>query len=275
MTAVSVTSGSANGHDWTVTTGWDIKHESFSNNNGSVVQTTHTTIRDGIVGRIEDVTNGPPSTSTSAAAGITNPLKEEEEEKEHPHPHQHQHDPQDDRPTPLLHAIQQRNLPLTLHLLSPPNPHNPNPPPLGFYGRTPLQTASLLGDLPLIRALLSAGADANAPGGNNGGLRALALAARAGHREVVDVLLDPDVGGAEVNAPPARYMGRTALQAACEGGDVHVVRRLVEVGAAVDAPAAWSSGRTALQAAAEGGHGEVVRVLLGVGGQGGGRFGEI
>ncbi|KAK3294266.1 uncharacterized protein B0H64DRAFT_443347 [Chaetomium fimeti] len=59
-----------------------------------------------------------------------------------------------DSPTPLLHAVQQSNLPLTY-----------------FYDRTPLQTASATGALPIVRALLAAGADANVPGGNNGGPR--------------------------------------------------------------------------------------------------------
>ncbi|KAH6632376.1 hypothetical protein F5144DRAFT_250073 [Chaetomium tenue] len=97
VTTINVTSGSANGQDWAVTTGWAIKHESFSNNGGSVVQTTQqmvgqtsvthtgihgahgqplhlggghsTTIRNGIVGRIEDVTNGPHSTRCAGCEG--------------------------------------------------------------------------------------------------------------------------------------------------------------------------------------------------------------
>ncbi|KAK4239958.1 ankyrin repeat-containing domain protein [Achaetomium macrosporum] len=147
---------------------------------------------------------------------------------------------------------------------SSPKARTPTPPATGYYGRTPLQAASLAGHLPLVRALLAAGGDVNAPGGNNGGLTALALAARAGHADVVEMLL---AHGADVHLPAARYMGRTALQAACEGGQLGIVRRLLDsegggVERMVNAPAAWDSGRTALQAAAQGGFGEVVELLL-------------
>ena len=50
--------------------------------------------------------------------------------------------------------------------------------------------------------------------------------------------------------------GRTALQAAAEGGYLDVVERLLREKANVNA--ARSDGRTALQAAAEGGHLDVV-----------------
>ncbi|EXL40290.1 hypothetical protein FOCG_17178, partial [Fusarium oxysporum f. sp. radicis-lycopersici 26381] len=59
--------------------------------------------------------------------------------------------------------------------------------------------------------------------------------------------------------------GRTALQAASEGGHIQVVERLLEAGANVNAAAAARYGRTALQAASAGGHIQVVKRLLNAG----------
>jgi len=73
--------------------------------------------------------------------------------------------------------------------------------------------------------------------------------------------------GADVNAAPASWCGRTALQAAAEGGHLAVVDRLLEKGADVNAePTAY--GRTALQAAMEGGHHAVVKRLYRAGATG-------
>ena len=59
----------------------------------------------------------------------------------------------------------------------------------------------------------------------------------------------------------ALFDGRTALQAAAEGGHLEVVDRLLAAKAEVNAAAGYG-GRTALQAAAGGGHLEVVDRLL-------------
>ena len=67
---------------------------------------------------------------------------------------------------------------------------------------------------------------------------------------------------ADVNAAAAAgYSGRTALQAAAEGGHLEVVQRLLDAKADVNAAAAGNGGRTALQAAAEGGHLEITALL--------------
>lgn len=111
--------------------------------------------------------------------------------------------------------------------------------------------------------LLEAGAEVNAPGGNNGGRTALCVAASAGHGEVCELLMEE--WGAYVNSPPHRYMGRTPLQAACEGGRLRIVKKLIELGADFGGKKekmAHYYGRTAMQAAAEGDHLETVRYLL-------------
>jgi len=57
------------------------------------------------------------------------------------------------------------------------------------------------------------------------------------------------------------YLGRTAPQAASEGGHLAIVDRLLEKGANVDAEAAGVLGNTAMQAASERGHLAVVERL--------------
>ena len=67
---------------------------------------------------------------------------------------------------------------------------------------------------------------------------------------------------ADVNAAHAEFSGRTALEAAAEGGHLAVVGRLLQEKA--DVNAAWYE-RTALQAAAKGGHLAVVERLRAAG----------
>ena len=65
-----------------------------------------------------------------------------------------------------------------------------------------------------------------------------------GNVELVKMLLD---AGADVNAPPAKsYRAKTALQAAAERGNVELVRMLLDAGANVNAPPAADDGRTVL-----------------------------
>ncbi|KAF4967244.1 hypothetical protein FSARC_5156 [Fusarium sarcochroum] len=85
-----------------------------------------------------------------------------------------------------------------------------------------------------------------------------------GHGEkqrIVEILLTK---GADINALPAWYEGRTALQAAAEAGDYDLVEDLVRRGADINAPAATNKGLTVLQAAIKSGHRNVVDLLLGL-----------
>ncbi|KAJ0135112.1 Glutathione S-transferase psoE [Fusarium oxysporum f. sp. albedinis] len=155
------------------------------------------------------------------------------------------------------------------------------------YGRTALQAASEGGHIQVVERLLNAGADVNAAAAARYGRTALQAASAVGHIQVVERLLEAGANvnaaaadrgrtalqvvdrllnaGADVNAAAAAEEGRTALQAASEGGHIQVVERLLEAGANVNAAAAAEEGRTALQAASAGGHIQVVERLLNAG----------
>jgi ankyrin repeat protein len=70
---------------------------------------------------------------------------------------------------------------------------------------------------------------------------------------------------ADINADPCYTYGRTALQAAAEGGHLAVVERLIQEKADINAKPATISGRTALQAAIYNGHNGVVQILSAAG----------
>lgn len=95
--------------------------------------------------------------------------------------------------------------------------------------------------------------------GSRTGLQATAEGSGAGNIVAVERLLQV---GADVNAPPAKFDGRTVLQASAGGGHREVFELLLRAGSDVNAITANDHGRTALQVAAEGGHGEPVEILL-------------
>ncbi|KAJ5701286.1 proteasome regulatory particle subunit [Penicillium malachiteum] len=119
--------------------------------------------------------------------------------------------------------------------------------------------ATQIGEADLVSLVLDKGADVNAVPAKGSGRTAIQAAAEGGHKEVVQLLLDE---GADINAGLAFYSGRTAIQAAAGGGHKEVVQLLLDERADINADPARSSGRTAIQAAAEGGHKEVVQLLL-------------
>ena len=118
---------------------------------------------------------------------------------------------------------------------------------------TPLYIAAREGHKEVVEVLLSQGVDVN--NATNHGWMPLHIAAREGHKEVVKVLLSH---GADVNK--ANYIDRTALHIAAWGGHKDVVEVLLTHGA--DINKASNNGRTPLHLAAMDDHKEVVEVLL-------------
>lgn len=122
------------------------------------------------------------------------------------------------------------------------------------YGVTPLSLACETGNVDLIRLLLDAGADPNTtlPGGET----ALMTAARTGRPDAVKLLV---ARGADVHARDAKR-GQTALMWAAADGHADTVDFLLRAGA--DFKTRLSSGFTPLLFAVREGHIPVVRVLL-------------
>jgi ankyrin repeat protein len=116
----------------------------------------------------------------------------------------------------------------------------------------------------LIRSALSAGADINELGHGRRARTPIQAAAEVGSITVVQLLLD---NRANINAPPGKECGRTALQAACstEAPNIELVKLLLDNGADVQAPAGFKQGFTALQGAAIQGHIKIALMLLDAG----------
>ena len=120
-------------------------------------------------------------------------------------------------------------------------------------GWPPLNIACLNGHAAVAECLINAGADTNAA--SPGGFRPLFNAAQGGHMATVKLLV---VSGAELDARSDD--GGTALYNAALNGHADVVDFLIAAGAEVDAEA--SNGGTPLGVAAEGGHLPVVQILM-------------
>jgi ankyrin repeat protein len=116
----------------------------------------------------------------------------------------------------------------------------------------------------LIRSALSAGADINELGHGKGARTAVQAATEVGSIAAVQLLLD---NRANINAPPSKEYGRTALQVACsiEAPNIELVKLLLDNGADVNAPAGFKQGLTALQGAAIQGHIKIALMLLDAG----------
>ncbi|KAI9765695.1 MAG: hypothetical protein M1839_005400 [Geoglossum umbratile] len=126
-----------------------------------------------------------------------------------------------------------------------------------FDKRKALHWAATKGYDSVVRLVLQKGADVEAK--DESGKTALQAAAEGGNIEVVRVLL---AAKAKVNAPVYNAPGRTPLQAAAGGGHIEVVEALLAAKATVNVDTDLYGGRSALQAAAGGGHIEVVEALL-------------
>ncbi|KAK7427000.1 hypothetical protein QQZ08_006427 [Neonectria magnoliae] len=106
----------------------------------------------------------------------------------------------------------------------------------------------------LVVVLLEAGAGVNEHNRNLYGSRSpLQSAAEVG---------DLDIVGAEVNAPPAKDAGGTALQLAAIKGHLGLAKLLLDLGAHVTAMPSPHSGRSAIEGAAEYGRLDMVEFLL-------------
>ncbi|RYP75533.1 hypothetical protein DL770_007386 [Monosporascus sp. CRB-9-2] len=99
--------------------------------------------------------------------------------------------------------------------------------------RTPLQKAAEQDDIVLVRLLIDAGAEVNAPAYHEYGVTALQAAAARGNLGIATLLIQ---NKADVNAPAARLEGRTALEAAAEHGRLDMVHFLLESGAILEGP---------------------------------------
>ena len=117
-----------------------------------------------------------------------------------------------------------------------------------------LHRASALGDINLLKTILSAG-QVPVNRRNEEGTTPLMLAIANGHKECSELLL-------QHNADPAirRVTGTHALYFACQSGLTNMVNLLLDYGAQVDQPAYENT--TALFVAVEDDHREIVKVLL-------------
>ncbi|OBT69998.1 hypothetical protein VE03_00646 [Pseudogymnoascus sp. 23342-1-I1] len=117
--------------------------------------------------------------------------------------------------------------------------------------QTPLIIAATDGLIAVVQKLLQLGADVNAEGG-----RALHMAAKKGHWEMAELLLE---SGANANVE--YHSDGNALQAAASDGNYHIVQLLLRYGADVNSGYGDYYG-DALEAAAFSGNVQVVQLLL-------------
>jgi len=76
-------------------------------------------------------------------------------------------------------------------------------------------------DFPIVRRLLSVGADPNTAVAGHPGFENVTLAVvTMAHAPLVKLLIE---AGAEVNSPPARFLGRTPFQAAAGSGSLEII----------------------------------------------------
>jgi ankyrin repeat protein len=124
------------------------------------------------------------------------------------------------------------------------------------YGFTPLLIASRNGHTEIVRLLLTANADVNAPDKTNG-FTPLWKASQKGHTEIVKLLL---TARADVNAVDKKE-GVSPLWIASRNGHTEVVKLLLTAKADVNA-ADKTKGVTPLWKASQNGHTEIVKLLL-------------
>jgi ankyrin repeat protein len=125
--------------------------------------------------------------------------------------------------------------------------------------RADIYTACILGQTDQVAKLLEDDRSlVDSPQADNSRIRPLILAAKHGHTEIVDLLLDK---GAEVESK----MDASALHAAAASGQAKVITLLLSRG--VDINRKDSTGRTPLHSGASAGHQDVVTLLIARGAQ--------
>ncbi|EXJ75204.1 uncharacterized protein A1O5_01900 [Cladophialophora psammophila CBS 110553] len=133
--------------------------------------------------------------------------------------------------TPLLEAIRQKDAGLSQRLLA--AGAEVNTTITNHQGIDHRCTTSALpaavefGHHPLIRDIIAAGGDVNAPAWEKG-KTALTIAVERGDSTIIQLLID---AGADVNASAASYFGYTALSAAVRNNDINMVHFLLDLGA--------------------------------------------
>ncbi len=125
----------------------------------------------------------------------------------------------------------------------------------GKFQETALSVAAQNGHVQIVSALLAH--DACLDPTDKAGMTPLMRAAMAGHKDVLQLLLDQ---GAKVNVPGGR---QTPLMFAVMGGNLSVARILLERGATVNATEAH--GITALMRAVESGDSAMAQLLVSFG----------
>jgi hypothetical protein len=96
--------------------------------------------------------------------------------------------------------------------------------------RDALQAAAEMGNLPLVKLLLRFNANVNGPPSRKFGVTALHISYFRGYIEIVKLLISE---GADINAAGGACDGRTALEGAAEAGRLDIVCLLLESGCLV------------------------------------------
>jgi ankyrin repeat protein len=114
------------------------------------------------------------------------------------------------------------------------------------YGGDALRAAALAGNYVALKYLLKGGANINDPGDREIGRTPLQVASEAGELKMVQYLVLED---ADINAPPCRLSGGTALQLAIRSRCPDIADFLLRAGADVNGPTSSVDGLVALHEA--------------------------
>ena len=165
---------------------------------------------------------------------------------------------------PLIQAVGQGDLHWVRQILL---KTDTDPDTRDYQGWTALQQAcSIRVDSPksrnqeaIVRLLISQGADVNAAPSDFSGRTALQAACYSANERIVYLLLEK---GVEVNEDVAPVGGRSSLEGAVKAGHLGIIKELLNLGADINQTASEEHGRTALSTAAEQGSLEIFDFLI-------------